>query len=313
MINMTVERSEQIKCPLCDSSSASTFLTTQDFRFGTTEANFHLARCIDCGLVFINPKLTIENLSHYYPEAYYLYKPNLIGEFIHRLACDAKFRMIKRYKRKGRVLDLGCGRGDLLLRFEKEGWETFGLDISKTLSELLSKKLKNVFNCQLSHCNFQSGYFDVVILNHVLEHLVTPSQELEEIHRILKHDGIVYICSPNIDSVQFKIGWEKWFHLDVPRHAYHFQRKSLTNILEKNGFAIVKFGYPMLDFPQDLFRTLSEKYCKQKIGLVGRLLVYPIVLMISIFLVAGFAKMRGTMEVIAVKQRDFKKDKSEQV
>ncbi|MCH7916171.1 MAG: class I SAM-dependent methyltransferase [Deltaproteobacteria bacterium] len=60
-----------------------------------------------------------------------------------------------------------------------------------------------VYQGRLENAGFTDGLFDVVCLNHVLEHLPDPQVTMREIKRILKPDGIVYITVPNTRSLNF--------------------------------------------------------------------------------------------------------------
>jgi len=85
-------------------------------------------------------------------------------------------------KKSGRILDVGCGDGSFLLSFSERGWDTYGVDVSKDACNLAIKRLRrNIFNSELSNCCFPSNYFDVIILNHALEHLSNPNETLKEI------------------------------------------------------------------------------------------------------------------------------------
>ena len=84
------------------------------------------------------------------------------------------------------------------------------------------------------------GHFDQVILWHVLEHLTNPREVLAEIHRILKPGGQVIVAVPNFSSLQAEWTGPAWFHLDLPRHLYHFPVEGLRTLLQRTQFAIAR-------------------------------------------------------------------------
>ncbi|MEK7499341.1 MAG: methyltransferase domain-containing protein, partial [Patescibacteria group bacterium] len=156
-----------------------------------------------------------------------------------------------------------------------------------------------------------------------LEHMGSPIKVLTEIRRILKDNGIVKIAVPNFDSWERKLTNENWFHLDIPRHVYHFSTATMRAILEKNGFTITNIMYaaPEYDFYsfcQSLLNTLpfSEKYLLYK-KLQGQaksssVLVLNILYQVPFFIVFSLFsllvvplcwifKQSGTIEVTATK------------
>jgi ubiquinone/menaquinone biosynthesis C-methylase UbiE len=158
---------------------------------------------------------------------------------------------------KGRALDVGCGDGNLLLLLENLGWDIYGVDISQAAIEIAKKKLtkKNVFVGKLTECRFPSSYFDAISMRHVLEHLQNPLDTLREIRRVIKKDGILGISVPNIDSIYFRIFKGDWFHLDLQRHLYQFSLKTLTDMLNRAGFRVIKRSVSLED-PFEIFRDI---------------------------------------------------------
>jgi SAM-dependent methyltransferase len=89
----------------------------------------------------------------------------------------------------------------------------------------------------LDEIGFPSGYFDMVVLWHVLEHLPDPANAVLEIARILRPGGILALAVPNFSSVQRQLFGPFWFHLDLPRHTHHFGSRVLENHLSRAGFS----------------------------------------------------------------------------
>ncbi len=286
---------ELVKCALCDADDYNVILTAKDNRYQLTNEIFQLVQCNNCGLIYLNPRPTKKEMGKFYPQEYYG-NQNLVARNYVKLLQIMKIRKIMKYKKEGQVLDIGCGDGTLLLHFKEKGWDTYGVDISGPAHRLTRDKLKqNIFNCELKDCHFPDRYFDVITLNHVLEHVMNPNDELREIYRILKNDGILFLSVPNIDSFQFKISKEHWFHLDLPRHIYHYSLISIKDLLEKNKFIIIEVRYPLLNFPLDIFYSLINNYSKfQQIVY----LFLPITLLFKLSV-----RWRGCIEIFAQKQQ----------
>ena len=96
----------------------------------------------------------------------------------------------------------------------------------------------DVFIGKLDEADFPHRYFDTITFWHTLEHLPDPSAALVETNRILKPKGQLLISVPNFQSWQARIMKSDWYHLDIPRHLYHFTPKTITQLLQKTGFRV---------------------------------------------------------------------------
>ncbi|MDR0470864.1 MAG: class I SAM-dependent methyltransferase [Nitrososphaerota archaeon] len=246
-------------CLLCGSFEYIALDQVIDYRLHTTKQIFNLVRCLRCGAVYLNPLPNTQDFQSFYPETFYAsvdaYSP--VALFLDQL----KFRMVNNLKNKGQILDVGCGGGSLLSLFKAGGWMTYGIDTSEKACKLATKRLGgNVYNSTLNDCAFPNDYFDVVFLNHVIEHMTSPYRELEEISRILKNNGLIVICTPNIGSYQFVISRDKWLHLDIPRHVILYSPLTITHLLKKAGFQVANINFPLFDFPLDFYSSLKRKH-----------------------------------------------------
>lgn len=240
---------EYINCIFCNRDDTEKVLTAKDFRYGTSDKCFAIVRCKKCKLVYINPRPSKEEISKYYPENYRT-KETL------KSAARIKKRM-RKYRTKRRallfknpwyinfpagtaVLDIGCGAGELLLRLKELGCDAYGIDVDETTSKYLSETISlNVTTCDIDNrTSFPSGFFDVIVMRHSLEHLHNPVNVLHEVRRIMKPSGLLIIGVPNIDSFVSKITGEKWRDLDIPRHLFHFTDSTISTLLQKSGFFI---------------------------------------------------------------------------
>jgi SAM-dependent methyltransferase len=162
-----------------------------------------------------------------------------------------KFRQkrIERFIQKGRILDIGCGRGTLLSLMKEQGWEAYGLEFNEETAWHARNVLGlDIKTGRLADVHFDDAFFDVVTLWHVLEHLPDPVLTFEECRRILKPGGLLVISVPNSDSLQARISGDDWFHLDLPYHLYHFNDKNLDLFLRTFSFKIFKVKHFSLEF-----------------------------------------------------------------
>lgn len=251
---------ENINCNLCDQDNTLLVSKVFDYRYGSTKVEFSLVKCRNCGLVYLNPRPDNIEIKKYYPQLkYYNNYKKSFSTLLSNFSLSRLINNIKKYKKMGRLLDIGYGDGSFLYKVKNEGFEVFGLDVSSEAFKIVNEKMgfnRNIFNCELEDCKFPDNYFDVITLFHVLEHLPDPKKTLYEIEKIIKNDGILIVSVPNIDSFIFKVFKRFWFSLDVPRHYYHFSIDTISKILKLTGFEIIKIGYAPVNFPLDPLKSL---------------------------------------------------------
>lgn len=165
----------------------------------------------------------------------------------------ATYRFIKRYAPEpGRILDIGCSNGALLLLAKEDGWQVRGIE----LFEQLANHVKQTTGIEVVVCDFlnykvgEGEQYDIVVLRHVLEHLHDPVHALKTINTMLKKDGLAFLEFPNIRSINLRAkyflrrhGLAKWKQKDyVPHHANEFCKYSFNYLLSKTGFQLEKWS-----------------------------------------------------------------------
>ncbi|MDD5626962.1 MAG: class I SAM-dependent methyltransferase [Patescibacteria group bacterium] len=245
-----------IKCALCGSNQTFNLFVSKDFIYGLP-GKFKLVRCEKCGLVYINPQPTREEIDLFYPPEYAAHQNS--KDFMEK-GSNWKRKMKKylrlrqepfskikgappRHPQRGKILDIGCGSGQFLKRLKNSGWQCYGVELSPLASQKARGLGLNILTGDLLSALYPADFFDVIVLNHTFEHLPHPNAVLKEIHRILKTDGLLQIYLPNIQSLAAKTFQSYWFNLDLPRHLYHYAPATLKLILRKHGFAIQKMKY----------------------------------------------------------------------
>jgi methionine biosynthesis protein MetW len=137
------------------------------------------------------------------------------------------------------LLDIGCGNGSFMETMNRLGWSATGIDFDQNAVDYCVSRGLNAIKGDLKELNFPSASFDVVTLNHVLEHLYDSSGTMEECFRILKPDGEIVITTPNAQSWMFN-KWFKasWYALQAPAHLHIFSINNLSALLKNKGFTI---------------------------------------------------------------------------
>ncbi|VVB86552.1 Ubiquinone biosynthesis O-methyltransferase [uncultured archaeon] len=292
---------EKLNCILCNSNDYEAIIETKDFRYHLSDDIFNVVKCRNCGLVFLNPRPEKDEMGKFYPSGYYNASPGKSEKAFCNFVNRSKINKIKELKQHGRILDIGCGNGDFLSVFSPEEWELYGIEPNPVGYNLTRRRTKiNTLNETLAGCKFPDNFFDVITLWHVLEHIYEPNEELKEIGRILKDDGILVVSVPNINSLGFKLGKKHWLHLDSPRHLHHYNPETIDKIVNKNGFKIFKMTFPMFEFPLDLYHSLINSVDKKK-SIKTTLMVPVMVFSLIIKPIGHIFKLSETMIVFCKK------------
>lgn len=234
-------------CPHCSETGFEPLFSAPDFDTGTK--TFQICRCRKCGLVRTEPQLSREELSEYYSLPYYgsgeakfsgpaekitrLFNRLRARKILSGLAQDRKAAC----RAPGKVLDIGCGRGGLLAVLRDRGYECHGVERYEFPSEGSAEGIM-LHVGELKDIAFDNDLFDAVIIWHVLEHVEDPAEMFREARRILRPGGLLAVAVPNFGSIQSGLFRGDWFHLDLPRHIYHFTPGMVKAMLDKSGFAI---------------------------------------------------------------------------
>lgn len=141
---------------------------------------------------------------------------------------------------RGRLLDLGCGNGDLLVRARSLGWEAEGAEIDHDAAER-GRRVHGLVIHELaaSHLTEALGSYEVVTLIHVLEHLSDPVNALRSVARLLPPSGECIVATPNPVGLGSRLFGPEWVHLDPPRHLYLFSPRAARRCAEKAGFEVL--------------------------------------------------------------------------
>lgn len=220
-------------CPVCGET-----LVRPVFRI--ERVPWRVVICPRCGTGRLDPLPSPGEIAAFYPPAYYGSTGRKFKRYVEwavRFVAARRVRfMARRVPPGGRVLDIGCGRGTLLMRLATRGFEVHGLEVSPAAVEGADPRAQIRIASDLAEAAYPGDYFDLIILWHVFEHLGDPSGTLREVHRILRPGGDVVIAVPNFASWQARWSGPAWFHLDPPRHLYHFPAAALQSLLTRSGF-----------------------------------------------------------------------------
>ncbi|MBI4966204.1 MAG: class I SAM-dependent methyltransferase [Desulfomonile tiedjei] len=219
-MNSRSVETEYVTCDLCGSDEQTVLYSRMD---PVSRAEYHLVEC-GCGMAFVNPMPKTESIPLLYPEDYLKDKENL--EFLYS-------RMIKLLPGEsgGRLLDIGCGRGDFIAQAAKKGWDVEGVDlldwntphpVTIRVGDFLQMKLPK-------------GYYDVITAWAMLEHVRKPSAFFEKVSALLRPNGCFVFVVPNFGAPGMRHSCTE----DIPRHLWLFTPQAVNAYLAKYGMAPV--------------------------------------------------------------------------
>ena len=200
--------------------------------------NFKILRCSNCELVrtFPIPDYSKQRYSNYGTLNYIKNNKILINEMKRIL------KEIMKFKASGRFLEIGSSIGCLLGLAKDNNFEISGVEPSRGALEIAERNMGMgiIKNCSFAEADFPNEYFDVVAMNHVLEHVSDLGNTFSKIKNILKKNGIIFIGTPNFGGVFRKIVGKNWPGLRPNEHIWQFESKTIKKILKTSGFRVIK-------------------------------------------------------------------------
>lgn len=227
------ERQETIPCPLCGSARTRSYLPCDGFAF---------VRCVDCSVVYQNPRPVFDDLRRRYGEDYFDYELSNEGAFFRLMRlglADIRFQdRTAGLPSPKRFLDIGCATGMLIESMKKEGWETRGVDVCRESAEYgIRHRGVEIFIGTLEEARFPDAMFQVVHFSHLIEHVPDPRGFLAEVRRILAPGGFAVITTPNVDGFQARLFGKAW-RSAIADHLVLFSKKTLGRLIAVSGFDI---------------------------------------------------------------------------
>jgi len=250
---------KEINCNLCGQNDTKLLFKSKDRRVNIKgKTIFSVVQCKNCGLVYVNPQPTYQELKPFYGENYFRFshqckRRRKIYYFLKRVKNNFFDKIFysqnpKFYKWKvlnnsknGKFLDIGCATGLQDIKFMQDfpNWEFYGVEPDAVAFQEASKiKGFNIKKGFLEDANYSDNFFDIILMNQVLEHVPDPKKTLLECSRILKNDGKLIVAVPNYGSLSLKIFGKYWYHLDIPRHLFHFTPQTIGALLKEVNLKI---------------------------------------------------------------------------
>ncbi len=237
-----------MQCPICESANAAAF----SFKRGGNS----IYRCSVCNLEFLFPQPGDEALSAIYTSGYFLgakdeestRRQELLKRRTARLYLDALAPYVR--AQNPRLLELGCGNGDLLLEAQSRGFTVEGLEYSEHAVRSANARL----GCDAVRVGSPDSQelarerYDVIAAADVIEHLRDPLKALRNVYPALKAQGLLILVTPSLDSWSRRLLGRYWMEYKT-EHLTYFSKRSLARILNLTGFDVIQFvpNYKILD------------------------------------------------------------------
>lgn len=240
---------QTVECPICTIS--------QHQLFGHCDG-LTIVRCSNCGLLYVNPRLSDEARRQHYAEEYMPTTTIVQTDFGARREKALEFDavQIQRHKEGGKILDVGCAGGAFLKYFPEAQWERYGVEPSQTAAHYARQTYGiQVSEGELKDARYPDQSFDLVTMLDALMLVPDPLADLQEMQRILRPDGKLGIEIPGLTfrllkntGLPAKILYGKWMALNPKEHLYFFSDATLRRLLNKAGFEVeqVYLSFPSL-------------------------------------------------------------------
>ncbi len=232
---------EAVCCPLCHSQPCLPVLIGPD-RAHQVAGSFRICQCLECGLLYQNPRPAVSSFQSIYPSSYVPYQPaTTIARPILRELTRTSDLIGRLQPAGGRLLDIGCGSGAFLQTFRQQrpGWEVQGIEPDAHAAALVRQQQLAVQECRLEDADLQPASWDAVTMWNVLEHLPDPQAMVQRVRQLLRPGGLLYLAVPLCDSWDARLFGRYWQGWDLPRHFVLFSRATLWRLLAQTGFVSV--------------------------------------------------------------------------
>jgi len=250
-------------CPVCNSEGLNDVFSCIDYT--TTQESFQVQKCSQCSFTLTNPRPENDQLGKYYESNDYISHTNSqkglfnrVYQWIRNFAIKSKFSLVNQLNSNGIIMDYGCGTGEFLGYVQKQGRTVIGVEPSDfARNQAVQNHQLEVLSVS-DFSSFSGSKVSIISLWHVLEHVPNLHETLQKFHSILNEKGHLVIAVPNCSSLDAQIYGPLWAGYDVPRHLWHFTPTTIQQLVESEGFQLLKMkGMP---FDSYYVSLLSEKY-----------------------------------------------------
>ncbi len=209
-----------------------------------------LVTCDQCGFITMDRNLSENEIKKMYSSNYYNgeeYADYLSDKQVLQKNFKERLKSINKYlnnTHKKNLFEIGCAYGFFLEIAASHFQEVSGIDISSDAVQYAKDVLKlNVFSGDFLSFNTKESY-DIICMWDTIEHLSNPELYIQKVYQLLRPGGILCITTGDIGSLNARFRGRKWRQIHPPTHIHYFSSKTLSMLLEKEGFNVLKITYP---------------------------------------------------------------------
>ena len=242
-----------LRCPVCESAR----IEEKPFQYLFRERPLRALGCTRCGIIFIHPQPTSEELKQLYSSEYFEGGDFRCGheggycdpDTLQHLTDPTLLLHIKESYRGTRFLEIGCAGGAFLNEARALGFTVQGVELSEDACRMAREAFGlTVFSGDVRDAHFQDESFDIVFMGDVLEHLPDPVSTLREVHRVLAAGGVLVLGVPSQTNTLFsRFGFPVYRAMGKratvalpPYHLFEFRPASLRFLLHRCGFRVAE-------------------------------------------------------------------------
>lgn len=217
--NITLE-----SCNLCGSTDATPL---------AEYADSHLYRCAGCSFVYSNVIPSADQLAEIYKDKFNhtTYFSPITQKRYEFLLDD-----FESFRKTNRILDVGAGFGFFMQTAKARGWDVQGIEISDLCIEECEKKGLSIIKGLITELELAENQFDVIVGLEIIEHVCHPKELLQEMHRLLRKGGLLYVTTPNFNAINRYRLKKQYDVIAYPIHLCYFTPKTLRRVANTVGF-----------------------------------------------------------------------------
>ncbi|NNE67570.1 MAG: class I SAM-dependent methyltransferase [Pyrinomonadaceae bacterium] len=237
----------EAQCCLCETEDSEKVAGGEDFEYRTSDDNFAVSQCQQCGLVYLNPRPALSEFEKIYPATYHAFEFSqkefgFVYKVRKRLEARRLLSWCKNLSKDARILDVGCGDGfhlGLLKEFGEKGWKLEGVDLDPRAVDIGRKAGLNIHQGSLDTVRLPESAYDLIILVQTVEHVAEPVELLRRIRLLLRPGGRLVVVTDNTGSLDFQLFRKRyWGGYHFPRHWYLFNPSTMKKLALSAGFSV---------------------------------------------------------------------------
>lgn len=259
-----IAKLQETSCPICQADFAMEVARPKSHHSQISD-RFSVVKCQVCDLQYLNPRPDFESLNHFYQllqaqeETPSDYSPKLkSGNWLKRFWYHLNYsNPLLPLVKQSPILDVGCGRGELIAELIEDGYEAHGLEFDSSAVVGCQNRGFQVTQGSIETFDPPKGFYKCVVLSHALEHFLDPVSVLKKIKDALPKDGKVIIAVPYVKSPMVSLFGNNWHGWDPPFHLTHFDQQTLPKICDKAGLKVIQMKVG--GHPEDFTRSFALK------------------------------------------------------